>query len=189
MCVCVSVCRGGGGYTYIAIFSVCFCTQPARHSGNQPPRPPDPATQALRHSGTQAPSRPPATQPPTHHPPPLPAPQPPHPRHPAPYLSSPPSIQMATPACLPACMLREDGHTCLPACLPVCSGKMATPACLYACLYAPRRRPHLPACLCVHRPGGTMVTYGGMSLQPVTLPTSLFIFKDLTLRGFWLSGR
>lgn len=34
--------------------------------------------------------------------------------------------------------------------------------------------------------GGTMVTYGGMSKKPVTISTSSFIFKDLTLRGFWL---
>lgn len=27
-----------------------------------------------------------------------------------------------------------------------------------------------------------------MSMKPVTLPTSLFIFKDLHARGFWLSG-
>ncbi|XP_059626713.1 enoyl-[acyl-carrier-protein] reductase, mitochondrial [Cornus florida] len=36
------------------------------------------------------------------------------------------------------------------------------------------------------RQGGTMVTYGGMSKKPVTVPTSAFIFKDLSLRGFWL---
>lgn len=34
-----------------------------------------------------------------------------------------------------------------------------------------------------------MVTYGGMSMQPVSVPTSLLIFKDLRLRGFWLSGK
>ncbi|OMO67582.1 Alcohol dehydrogenase superfamily, zinc-type [Corchorus capsularis] len=34
--------------------------------------------------------------------------------------------------------------------------------------------------------GGTMVTYGGMSKKPVAVPTSSFIFKDLSLRGFWL---
>ncbi|KAL2899329.1 Enoyl-[acyl-carrier-protein] reductase mitochondrial [Bienertia sinuspersici] len=33
---------------------------------------------------------------------------------------------------------------------------------------------------------GTMVTYGGMSKKPVTVSTSSFIFKDLSLRGFWL---
>lgn len=37
--------------------------------------------------------------------------------------------------------------------------------------------------------GGTVVTYGGMSMQPVSVPTSLLIFKDLTFKGFWLSGR
>lgn len=36
--------------------------------------------------------------------------------------------------------------------------------------------------------GGTIVTYGGMSMKPVTIPTSLLIFKDLTCKGFWLSG-
>jgi len=34
---------------------------------------------------------------------------------------------------------------------------------------------------------GTMVTYGGMSRKPITIPTSQFIFKDITLKGFWLS--
>ncbi|CAN6471037.1 unnamed protein product [Victoria cruziana] len=34
--------------------------------------------------------------------------------------------------------------------------------------------------------GGTMVTYGGMSKEPVSVSTSSFIFKDLALRGFWL---
>jgi len=27
-----------------------------------------------------------------------------------------------------------------------------------------------------------------MAMQPVTLPASLLIFKDLAFRGFWLSG-
>lgn len=36
-------------------------------------------------------------------------------------------------------------------------------------------------------PGGTFVTYGGMSRQPVTLPTSLFIFRDIAARGFWMT--
>jgi trans-2-enoyl-CoA reductase len=36
--------------------------------------------------------------------------------------------------------------------------------------------------------GGTLVSYGGMSRQPVTLPTSLFIFKDIVARGFWLTA-
>jgi trans-2-enoyl-CoA reductase len=34
---------------------------------------------------------------------------------------------------------------------------------------------------------GTMVTYGGMSRKPVQVPTSLLIFKNIQLRGFWLS--
>ncbi|XP_010217683.1 PREDICTED: trans-2-enoyl-CoA reductase, mitochondrial [Tinamus guttatus] len=35
--------------------------------------------------------------------------------------------------------------------------------------------------------GGTMVTYGGMAKQPVTVPVSAFIFKDVKLRGFWMT--
>lgn len=36
-------------------------------------------------------------------------------------------------------------------------------------------------------PGGTIVTYGGASLKPVTVPTSSLIFNDIKLRGFWLN--
>jgi len=36
-------------------------------------------------------------------------------------------------------------------------------------------------------PNGTIVTYGGMSRKPVTIPTSLFIFKNIQSRGFWLT--
>ncbi|VVB11123.1 unnamed protein product [Arabis nemorensis] len=36
------------------------------------------------------------------------------------------------------------------------------------------------------REGGTMVTYGAMSKKPITVSTTSFIFKDLSLRGFWL---
>lgn len=35
--------------------------------------------------------------------------------------------------------------------------------------------------------GGVMVTYGGMSRQPVQVPTGRLIFNDIQLRGFWLS--
>jgi len=34
---------------------------------------------------------------------------------------------------------------------------------------------------------GTFVTYGGMSNRPVTLPTSLFIFRNISAKGFWLT--
>ncbi|XP_054855744.1 enoyl-[acyl-carrier-protein] reductase, mitochondrial isoform X2 [Eublepharis macularius] len=34
---------------------------------------------------------------------------------------------------------------------------------------------------------GTMVTYGGMSKQPVTVPVSALIFKDVKLCGFWMT--
>jgi len=32
-----------------------------------------------------------------------------------------------------------------------------------------------------------MVTYGGMSMKPVTVPSGLFIFKNIKLEGFWMS--
>jgi len=35
--------------------------------------------------------------------------------------------------------------------------------------------------------GGTLVTYGRMSVKPVTIPTSSLIFNDIKLKGFWLS--
>jgi len=34
---------------------------------------------------------------------------------------------------------------------------------------------------------GVLVTYGGMSKKPVQVPTALLIFKNITLKGFWLS--
>ncbi|KAK7887268.1 hypothetical protein WMY93_026889 [Mugilogobius chulae] len=34
---------------------------------------------------------------------------------------------------------------------------------------------------------GTMVTYGGMAKQPVTVPVSALIFKNLKVRGFWVT--
>ncbi len=36
--------------------------------------------------------------------------------------------------------------------------------------------------------GGTIVTYGGMSKKPVTIPTGLLIFNDIQLKGFWVSA-
>ncbi|OAA33925.1 Alcohol dehydrogenase superfamily, zinc-containing [Beauveria brongniartii RCEF 3172] len=35
--------------------------------------------------------------------------------------------------------------------------------------------------------GGTLVSYGGMSRQPIALPVGLLIFKDIRFVGFWLS--
>ena len=35
-------------------------------------------------------------------------------------------------------------------------------------------------------PGSTLVTYGAMSRQPLKIPNSLLIFKNLTFSGFWL---
>jgi trans-2-enoyl-CoA reductase len=35
--------------------------------------------------------------------------------------------------------------------------------------------------------GGTIVTYGAMSRQPLRIPNSLLIFKDQRWRGFWIT--
>src|SRR5881392_3013445 len=35
--------------------------------------------------------------------------------------------------------------------------------------------------------GGTLVSFGAMSLQPLKIPTGLLIFKDLRFRGIWIS--
>ncbi|MEP7071611.1 MAG: 2-enoyl thioester reductase domain-containing protein, partial [Verrucomicrobiota bacterium] len=35
--------------------------------------------------------------------------------------------------------------------------------------------------------GGTLVTYGAMSLQPLKIPNGLLIFKDLRFRGIWIN--
>uniref|UniRef100_A0A4W3JMZ3 Mitochondrial trans-2-enoyl-CoA reductase n=1 Tax=Callorhinchus milii TaxID=7868 RepID=A0A4W3JMZ3_CALMI len=39
----------------------------------------------------------------------------------------------------------------------------------------------------VLRHGGTIVTYGGMARQPITVPMSALIFKDIKIRGFWVT--
>jgi trans-2-enoyl-CoA reductase len=36
-------------------------------------------------------------------------------------------------------------------------------------------------------PGGTLVTYGGMSRKPVTVSTAQLIFDDIRVRGYWQS--
>ncbi|KAJ8893465.1 hypothetical protein PR048_006063 [Dryococelus australis] len=36
--------------------------------------------------------------------------------------------------------------------------------------------------------GGVMVTYGGMSREPVPVHTSLLIFNNVTLRGYWMTA-
>ena len=36
-------------------------------------------------------------------------------------------------------------------------------------------------------PGGVHVTYGAMSRRPLTVPNGLMIFKDLQLRGLWVT--
>lgn len=36
--------------------------------------------------------------------------------------------------------------------------------------------------------GGTMVTYGGMSKRPITVPVDLLTYKQLKLKGFWMAA-
>ncbi|MNG03676.1 Zinc-binding dehydrogenase [compost metagenome] len=43
---------------------------------------------------------------------------------------------------------------------------------------------HVAACL---SEGGTLVNYGLMSGQPCQVSASSFVFRDVTLRGFWLA--
>ena len=35
--------------------------------------------------------------------------------------------------------------------------------------------------------GGTHITYGAMSRKPLTLPNGLLIFRDIRLRGLWVT--
>ena len=35
--------------------------------------------------------------------------------------------------------------------------------------------------------GGTLITFGGMSKRPVTIPTGKFIFNQIIAKGFWLN--
>jgi mitochondrial enoyl-[acyl-carrier protein] reductase / trans-2-enoyl-CoA reductase len=44
---------------------------------------------------------------------------------------------------------------------------------------------HLAACLCE---SATVVNYGRMSGEPCAVPPDALIFRDLTLRGFWLAS-
>lgn len=34
--------------------------------------------------------------------------------------------------------------------------------------------------------GGSVVTYGAMSRKPITIPSSMLLFRDIRFRGFWL---
>jgi NADPH:quinone reductase-like Zn-dependent oxidoreductase len=36
-------------------------------------------------------------------------------------------------------------------------------------------------------PGGTQITFGAMALRPLTVPNGLLIFKDVHLRGLWIT--
>ena len=37
-------------------------------------------------------------------------------------------------------------------------------------------------------PESNMVLYGGMSRQPLVVPVSFLIFKDVRVRGFWMTA-
>src|SRR5438105_302200 len=43
---------------------------------------------------------------------------------------------------------------------------------------------HLANCLAF---GGTLVSFGAMSMQPLKIPTGLLIFNDLLFRGIWIN--
>lgn len=63
------------------------------------------------------------------------------------------------------------------------SGKMAKPRLALNCVggqNALEVMRHLEKC-------APIVTYGGMSREPLTVPTSALIFKDIQVRGFWMT--
>jgi trans-2-enoyl-CoA reductase len=62
-------------------------------------------------------------------------------------------------------------------------GKLARPSLALNCVGGDNAT-ELTKCLA---DGGIMVTYGGMSMKPVTVPTSALIFRDVQVRGFWYS--
>lgn len=41
---------------------------------------------------------------------------------------------------------------------------------------------------CVCSDGATLVTYGGMSKHPMVLPYEVLAYKDLALKGFWVTA-
>lgn len=63
------------------------------------------------------------------------------------------------------------------------SGKLARPKLALNCVggqNALEVMRHLEKC-------APIVTYGGMSREPLTVPTSALIFKDIQVRGFWMT--
>merc|ERR1712225_108358 len=47
--------------------------------------------------------------------------------------------------------------------------------------------PSTTAMMKLLSPKAQLVTYGGMSMKPVSVPSSLFIFKQLECKGFWMT--
>jgi trans-2-enoyl-CoA reductase len=35
--------------------------------------------------------------------------------------------------------------------------------------------------------GGTQITFGAMALRPLSIPNGLLIFKDIQIRGLWIT--
>ncbi|XP_019869633.1 enoyl-[acyl-carrier-protein] reductase, mitochondrial [Aethina tumida] len=63
------------------------------------------------------------------------------------------------------------------------SGKLAKPKLALNCVGG----QNALECMRHLQNGAPMVTYGGMSREPVTVPTSALIFKDIQVRGFWMT--
>ncbi|KHJ48751.1 hypothetical protein D918_01056 [Trichuris suis] len=62
--------------------------------------------------------------------------------------------------------------------------KMASPKLALNCVSG-RGIVYMAGCLA---PKGKLVTYGGMSKQPLHVPTGAFIFKEIQLHGFWMTS-
>lgn len=63
------------------------------------------------------------------------------------------------------------------------SGKLSKPKLALNCVGG----KNALECLRYLQNGSPMVTYGGMSREPLTIPTSALIFKDLQFRGYWMT--
>lgn len=63
-------------------------------------------------------------------------------------------------------------------------GELSSPTLALNCVGG---RSSLNLAKALQRPQSVVVTYGGMSKRPVSVPTGKLIFNDLSYRGFWMT--